>query len=180
MLPEDNNRNEIQPANMRKVIIGGMTKDQLVQALERQSIHLNQSAGRLLSSELFTVSAGEKRLLTVEITVGELGFAHGATLAEIFEKAGMMGLDLCPAELGPYMRLQYPDQPEGFLGKPVTQNRAPYGSLTIASPILSEEDDFPKGFYLRKMAGVLWLRGYRASMDFVWNPEDSFVFLKKE
>ena len=178
MLPEDNSRNEMHPANMREVVIGSMTKDQLVQTLERQAIHLNQSAEQLLSSELFIVSGKEKRLLTVEITVGELGFAQGATLAEIFEKASMIGLGLCPVELGPYMRLQYPGQPEGFLGKPVTQNRAPYGSLTIASPILSEDDDFPKGFYLRKIEGVLWLRGYHASMDFVWNPEDKFVFLK--
>ena len=180
MLPDDSHVNEIRPDNMREVVIGSMTKEQLVQALEQHSIRLNPLAERLLASELFTVSNREKRLSTVEATVGELGFAHGATLIEIYEKAIMMGWDVCPIELGPYMRLQYRDQPEGFLDKPVTKNRAPYGSLTIASQIVSEDDDFPKGFYLRKIDGVLWLRGYRSSLDFLWSPEDSFVFLKKE
>ncbi|MDA0708693.1 MAG: helicase, partial [bacterium] len=46
----------------------------------------------------------------------------------------------------------------------------------IASQILTEDDDFPKGFYLRRIKGVLWLRGYRSWPGHVWEPDDHFVF----
>ena len=49
-------------------------------------------------------------------------------------------------------------------------------SITIASEILTEDDDFPKGFYLRKIDGMLWLRGYLADQLHVWNPDNHFIF----
>lgn len=44
-------------------------------------------------------------------TVAELGFPGGATHKQACEKALALGLELCPAEVGPQLRLQYPDQP---------------------------------------------------------------------
>ena len=81
-------------------------------------------------------------------------------------------------ELGPYLRLQYLDQPEGFFGQPLTRHRAPPGSVTIASESPVEDDDFPKGFYLHCIKGVLWLRGYRSDAQHVWDPDDHLVFCK--
>ena len=43
----------------------------------------------------------------------QLGFPNGATLKEIYAKAKDLGLELCPAEVGPLLRLNYPDQPNG-------------------------------------------------------------------
>lgn len=48
----------------------------------------------------------------------------------------------------------YLDQPEGYSGHPIQQHRAPVGSITIASEILTEDEDFPKGFYLRRINGA--------------------------
>ena len=83
---------------------------------------------------------------------------------------------LCPLELGPHLRLQFTDQPEGSLGQPVSQNCAPPGSLTVASAPLAQDDETPKGFYLRRIEGVLWLRGYRSWPGHIWSPQDMFVF----
>lgn len=69
--------------------------------------------------------------------------------------------------------MQYLDQLEG---KYSPKNQAPAGSLTIASKPINEDDDFPKGFYLRNIQGELWLRGYIADDLHVWNPDDFFVF----
>jgi hypothetical protein len=44
------------------------------------------------------------------------------------------------------------------------------------SPMLSPEDEFPKGFYLRRIKGELWLRGYRAGAEHVWSSGDHLLF----
>ena len=41
---------------------------------------------------------------------------------------------------------------------------------------LSDDDEVPKGFYLRRIEGVLWLRGYRAGAEHVWSPDDRLLF----
>ena len=34
----------------------------------------------------------------------------------------------------------------------------------------------PRSLYLRKVEGVLWLRGYVCSEDHRWSPDDVFAF----
>jgi hypothetical protein len=167
------------PAITRTVTVGGLTKSELLQELQRNAISMNESGARLFASDQFTTSATRYSVTTVELTVRNLGFPRGATIAEISVSAKALGLGLCPIELGPHLRLQYLDQPEGYEGKPVRQHQAPYGSITIASEQLTEDDDFPKGFYLRRIKGVLWLRGYRSGPEHVWEPDDHFIYARE-
>jgi hypothetical protein len=164
------------PTITRTVTVGGLTKLELIRALRRNAILMNEAAERLFASEQFTTSATRSTVKIVELTIHDLGFPHGATIAESYARATALGLALCPIELGPHLRLQYLDQPEGHWGKPVRRHQAPYGSITIASEPLTEEEDFPKGFYLRCIEGVLWLRGYRSGPEHVWEPDDHFIF----
>jgi len=164
------------PAITRTVIVGGLTKSELLRELQRPSISLNESGERLFASDHFTTSEIRYSVTTVELTVRDLGFPRGATIAEITMRARALGLGLCPIELGPHLRLQYIDQPEGYWGQPLRRHQAPCGSITIASEKLTEDDDFPKGFYLRRIKGVLWLRGYRSGPEHVWEPDDHFIF----
>ena len=160
----------------RIVSVGGRTKAELLQALQRNAIALNESAERLFASDLFTTAATRSAVTTVELTVRDLGFPRGATSTDLYLRAGALGLALCPLELSPHLRLQYWDQPEGYWGQPVRRHQAPAGAITIASEQLSDDDAFPKGFYLRRIQGVLWLRGYRAGPAHVWEPDDHFLF----
>jgi hypothetical protein len=164
------------PFRHRTVEVGGLTKSQLIEKLQKSFIMMNEYGERLFADDRFTTSEIKYTLQTVELTVGDLGFPDGATTAQIFSKAREFGLELCPLELGPYLRLEYLDQTEGFSGDSLQRHQAPSGSITIASEILTEDDEFPKGFYLRKINGVLWLRGYRADHLHVWNPDNHFVF----
>ncbi len=164
------------PIITRTVTIGGLTKSELLQALQRNSISLNESAERLFDSPHFTTSPTRSTISTVELRVCDLGFPAGATSAEIYDRARALGLSLCSVELGPHLRLDYLDQPEGYWDQPVRQHQAPSGSITIASEPLLEDDDFPKGFYLRRILGVLWLRGYRSGPEHIWEPDDHFIF----
>ncbi|MEZ7171041.1 helicase [Sporosarcina sp. OR05] len=164
-------------AIVRVIQVGGLSKTQLLEKLQQHSIRINELGERLLADKSFTTSEHSYELRAVELTVSELGFANGATLQQIYAAAHKLGLQLCPLELGPHLRIMYVDQPEGFIGKPSHTMRAPYGSITIASESIYEDEDFPKGFYLRKIDGELWLRGYVADDEHVWEHDDRFVFL---
>jgi hypothetical protein len=41
--------------------------------------------------------------------VADLGLPNHATTKEIYNRAGELGLELCPAEVGPYLRLALAD-----------------------------------------------------------------------
>jgi len=167
------------PTITRTVNVGALTKVELIQELKKNSISMNEYAERLFASDYFTTSNTQYPVTTVELTVHNLGFPQGATISEIYARAEELGLGLCPLELGPFLRLQYLDQPEGHLEKPVRQHQAPYGSVTIASEELTEDDNFPKGFYLRCIEGRLWLRGYISDHQHIWQSDDHFIFLQK-
>lgn len=57
----------------------------------------------------------------------------------------------------------------------LSAGKKPANSLAIASLPLGT-DDFPKGFYLRVVDGVPWLRGYRCEDAYEFAPEDAFIF----
>ena len=60
-----------------------------------------------------TCSKGEIDLDLVALSVADLGLKEDARYTNICAKAQEFGLELCPAEVGPALRLQYGDQPEG-------------------------------------------------------------------
>lgn len=163
----------------RTVEVGGLSKSQLIQKLKQYSILMNEYGEKLFTADNFTTSDKKYSLQTVELTVGDLGFPDGANTDRIFKRAEELGLKLCPLELGPYLRMVYLDQTEGYSEDSLQQQQAPSGSITIASEKLTEDDNFPKGFYLRRINGVLWLRGYRADHLHIWNPNDHFIFCQK-
>lgn len=162
---------------LRVVRIGGVSKPALLAALRTQGVQLNAAGETLFAMDSFTTADEICDCVTEELSVAELGLPDGALMAAILERAEARGLAVCPLELGPHLRLQWLDQPDGG-GTLVSQHRAPPGSLTVMSPPLSLDDAVPKGFYLRRLDGVLWLRGYRCTPDHVWSPEDRLLFVR--
>ncbi len=168
------------PAVWRNMHVGGMSKSELTRRLNELRIAMNAYAEQLFADERFTTSDVRRTLLTAELSVAELGLPDGARLPQIFEKASELGLNLCPLELAPHLRMQYTEQADGGSLSVPGQNQAPEGSITIASEPLTDDHEFPKGFYLRSIEGTLWLRGYRCDFEHVWQAEDRFVFVKGE
>ena len=117
---------------------------------------------------------------TVVLAVRDLGYPEGATTREIIGtdedtdehgdpasfscgQGAQLGLDLCPADLGPHLRLQYRDQPLGE-------------RLHIAmKPIPSSEGE-PRIFVLEHNADGMSLDAARARPDDKWQATDIFVF----
>lgn|SRR5690606_15246540 len=104
------------PVITKSIVVGGLSKADLLQKLQQSSISLNQYGEKLLYDDRFTTTETAYSVEIVELSVRDLGFPNGATLPEIFRQANELGLQLCPPELGPYLRLEYVDQDEGDSG----------------------------------------------------------------
>jgi hypothetical protein len=154
-----------------------VSKQDLLARLAQAGVQLNDLGSRLFSDSRFTTTASRLTIDTAQLSVADLGFPAGATFAELVTAAALRGLSPCELELAPNFRLQFTDQAEGFVGQPATQNQAPTGAITVASLPISEDDEDPKGFYLRRIDGVLWLRGYRSWAGHIWSAGDEFVFV---
>jgi len=77
-------------------------------------IGLGDSADEILGRPAFPYSKTRRQLDLVVVSVAALGFdADGAALRDVYRRAVRIGLELCPAEVAPMLRLAYLDQPVG-------------------------------------------------------------------
>lgn len=174
-MAQANSRRALIPS---AVSIGGISSSELLAVLRSQSVQLNEAAEALFHDRRFTTLTRRQVVEIAALTVAELGFGEGATYGQLIARALERGLTECPLELGPHLRVQFLDQPDGADGAPVTHGRAPPGSITVASSPLDDGEDTAKGFYLRRVDSLLWLRGYWSWPGHIWAPEDVLVFAK--
>jgi hypothetical protein len=109
--------------------------DSLRQAVRR---HAGRLAGEALDGPDFGISKVKTDVDLVVLSAAELGFeAESEPLAEIYAQAARIGLELCPAEVAPQLRLQYLDQPLGeFLHvamKPLATEGGDFVNLSLAN-----------------------------------------------
>jgi hypothetical protein len=77
-------------------------------------IRVGEWADEILGRPAFSFSNTRVDLDLVVISVSRLGFGKdGASLRDVYMRASGFGLELCPAEVGPVLRLNYLDQPVG-------------------------------------------------------------------
>lgn len=152
-------------ATSRTVTIGGKTKAELLQEFRRQGVSMNALGQALFDSSAMSFPKSTRTLETIEQAVHQLGLPDGATADQLFAQAVQMGLHLCPLETAAFLRLDYLDQPSG-------------SPIIVASPRPSERFGDPSGFYLRRLEDVLWLRGYTAAPEHVFDGGDRFLFSK--
>lgn len=157
--------------------IGGLSRTELSAELRSRGILLNAHAETLLAAPEFDGVTEPEVVSIVERSVGDLGFANGAPLSRILAAAESQGLALCPPTAGPYLRLAM-DEQQSAPDSVLSSGRAPTGSLTVATRALSDDVDYPRGFYLRVIDGQSWLRGYRCDDEHIWSPGDRFAFCK--
>ncbi len=86
------------------------TGDEFVGILEEKGFLISPDAKTLLRKIELTKDRKEQYL--VRVTPRDLGFKEMPSLKAINQRAIELGLTLCPAEVGPYLREQYTDQPK--------------------------------------------------------------------
>jgi len=92
------------------VEIGGKSAQQLEKDIE-QIGKISPYAKNMLHSHDFTTLKDPVSLGIVRLKVQDLGFSEWTTTDQIYKRAQELGLDLCPAEVGPHLRLKDQDQP---------------------------------------------------------------------
>lgn len=81
------------------------TSEKAEKALKDKSILLTDWGKEILYKTEFSKKAETYEL--VRFTLEQLGFPSGVTTDEIYQKANTLGLELCPSEVGPHLRLTY-------------------------------------------------------------------------
>ena len=120
-----------------------------------------------LAEAAFACAAEETDVNLVAVSVADLGYREGARYSQICAKAQEMGLDLCPAEVGPALLLASKDQQHGE-------------RLIIAmKPIGGSGGDFDE-FDVEFGGSGLSLRGYCGPKDRFWDSERRFVFVQRK
>ena len=160
--------------------IGGIAKQDLLARLAAAQVEINSAGQQLFADERFGIALQPIVVQVHQLSVSGLGLEQGGTMSQVLAAAAQRGLYPCPLEVAPHLRLALTDQNEGAVGFPHTRHRAPPGSITVISPPLCDEDEVPKGFYLRRIEGRLWLRGYTSWPGHLWQPEDSLVFTRAQ
>lgn len=90
-----------------KLGTGPKTADEFRRLLGEGGFRLSNRASDILGKPAFKVADEETEIDLVKVTAAELGFKKGARRDQIYERAQKLGLELCPAEVGPQLRLQY-------------------------------------------------------------------------
>lgn len=92
------------------LMIGGKTKGELKRELRTSGYKINSYAEQMMDNPDFTTLSQPEPVELVRLTVHDLGFSDFATTDQLYAKAKELGLDLCPAEVGPWYRLHTPNQ----------------------------------------------------------------------
>ena len=128
-------------------------------------IAMGDWADEILGRPAFPFSRA-KLDITRRVSAAELGFGpDGASLHDIYARADTFGLDLCPAEVGPILRLNYLDQPLGEFLHVAMRPVATYGGELV-------------DFTLGNGGSALLLIGGDAHPDGVFTGAVRFVFMR--
>ncbi len=151
-----------------KLGTGGLkTSADFLAALKEQKFQTSDWAKDILGKSEFTVATQETEVDLVVVTVAELGFKENAIRSDIYRRAQELGLDLCPAEVGPQLRLQYQDQPKGewliIAMNPITDSGGDLHVFNVAHDGLG-----------------LWLSSDFGNPGYFWRAGHRWVFLRRK
>lgn len=150
-----------------KLGTGLKTPDEFRGALKSNGCKIGDWANDILGKPAFTAATQETEVSLVVVSAVELGFKNGATRKEIYDRAKELGLELCPAEVGPQLRLAYKDQPKGewlIVGmEPIIDSDGDLGVFRVGHGELS-----------------LWLLGRHGRPDYFWLGISRWVFLRRK
>ena len=82
-------------------------------ALDAAKIKIGVAADEILGRPAFPYVSGKMDAELTVVSAAELGVESESALADVYNRARQLGLVLCPAEVGPQLRLDYRDQPLG-------------------------------------------------------------------
>jgi len=160
------------------ITIGQMSKAGLIKELEARTklddsnenkIYISDNAKFMYNSSAFEVLKKPEEINLIRLTVKDLGFTKNATTDQIYQRAAELGLELCPPEVGLYLRLNF--------SKAFKREQPISDYPRVAMKQIIGSDGYPDVFYVdRDGDGERWLHGYWARPTDEWTPTRVFVF----
>jgi len=147
----------------KTITIGNTAREKFIPTLKERGMNVNDWSADMMKQDAFTVVQEEEQIDLVNVSVAELGFDKATRYDAIRQRAKERGLELCPPEVGPQLRLQYLDQPLGEW-------------LRVAMEAIRDSDGDLDVFHVVHFDDGLWLYGYYGKPDYCWNPDYRFVF----
>lgn len=135
-------------------------------ALDIAKIKIGDSADEILGRPAFPYARTQTGVELAVLSAADLGVeSDRASLLEVYQRARQAGLELCPAEVGPQLRLDYRNQPLGEALDIAMEPVATYGGeptiLTLANwgtgLLLIGRDGRPESTVFRKSRFVFAL-----------------------
>ncbi|MDO8584239.1 MAG: hypothetical protein Q7R83_03625, partial [bacterium] len=150
------------------VQIGGQSEKQLEDALKRAGFQIGDCALQMMQNKDFQTAKKVERNDLVRLSVQDLFHDQQAhTTDEVYKRAEKFGLELCPAEVGPHLRLKLADQPTGDW-------------FYIAMKQIAVADGRPYVFRVGRRGDGSWLHDFWAVPTHRWVPAHPFVFRLRE
>jgi hypothetical protein len=134
------------------------------EAIQERGMRLGDWANNIIDQPEFTVAPGPTEVDLVLVAIAELGFPAVAKLRDIYQAVENRGFRLCPAEVGPQLRLQYPDQPAGE-------------SLAIGMEPSTISDGSLRLFDVAHLGDGQWLLSCYGHPECRWPADHRFVFV---
>src|SRR3989338_10267788 len=131
--------------------------------MEAAGINISDYAKSMLKNREFVPGKNPEEATLIRLTVADLGFKSSTTTDQIYERAQILGLELCPDDTGPNYRLKYRNQPLNEW-------------IYMGMKQIADSDGSPCVFGLGRHGDGLWLRGNWAKPDLGWYPVNEFVF----
>lgn len=153
------------PVAFKEVTLGGKEPEILKKEILGAGMKISTYAEGMLKN--IKVAGAPENAQLVILSVSQLGFPRGATRQEIYDKAQELGLDLAPAEAGPQLRLQYPDQPQGEW-------------IVIGMEPITDSGGDPALFDVYSSDAERWLDGVGGRPGRHWDAGNRFAFLLRK
>ena len=146
----------------RILTIGGASKDELLKQFG-DDFYVSNWAKDIMSKPEFTTLSEPTEIQLARVKVKDLGFTEMPTTTKLFARVKEVG-SLCPAEVGPHLRLAMKDQPKGDW-------------FSVAMEPITDSDGYPYVFFIyRDGDGRRWLNTHCAYPDDRWDLENGVVF----
>ncbi len=146
---------------------GLKTTDDFRRALKSDGYGIGDWGNDILGQKAFTATKKSQSVDLVVVSVADLGFKDGATRKEIYDRAQELGLGLCPAEVGPQLRLQYKDQSRGEW-------------LLIGMEPVADSSGYLGVVYVGRNDHGGWLDGHNGHPGYFWHADRRFVFVARK
>ena len=82
-------------------------------ALDLAGIKIGNAADEILGRPAFPYTGMKTDVELALLSVADLGVETESSLSDLYKRAKQVGLELCPAEVAPQLRLDYRNQPLG-------------------------------------------------------------------